>query len=129
VDNKSDSNKTLLGMEATFEITALKKRIQQLEEENHKLKQILKDNDLEEEIEGLTQTVTDEEFICVNEIRKLKELSEKGLFTENEAKVLDILYKNLRAIRGQSPVDKSSKSNKKADVAELFKIVEGSKGS
>jgi len=116
-------------MEATFEITALKKRIQQLEEENHKLKQILKDNDLEEEIEGLTQTVTDEEFICVNEIRKLKELSEKGLFTENEAKVLDILYKNLRAIRGQSPVDKSSKSNKKADVAELFKIVEGSKGS
>ena len=129
MDNKSDSNKTLLGMEATFEITALKKRIQQLEEENHKLKQILKDNDLEEEIESLTQTVTDEEFICVNEIRKLKELSEKGLFTENEAKVLDILYKNLRAIRGQSPVDKSSKSNKKADVAELFKIVEGSKGS
>lgn len=115
-------------MEATFEITALKKRIQELESENSKLKGILKDNDLEDEIKDLTETLSDEEFICVNEIRKLKELSEKGLFTEQEAKVLDILYKNLRAIRGQSPIEKSSKNTKKPNVAELFKIVEGSKG-
>ena len=128
MDNKSDSNKSLLGMEATFEITALKKRIQELESENSKLKGILKDNDLEDEIKDLTETLSDEEFICVNEIRKLKELSEKGLFTEQEAKVLDILYKNLRAIRGQSPIEKSSKNTKKPNVAELFKIVEGSKG-
>lgn len=128
MDNKSDSNKSLLGMEATFEITALKKRIQDLESENAKLKGILKDNDLEDEIKDLSEVLSDEEFICVNEIRKLKELSEKGLFTEQEAKVLDILYKNLRAIRGQSPIEKSSKNTKKPNVAELFKIVEGSKG-
>jgi len=118
---KSDSNE-LIKAETDFEIVSLRKRIQEIESENQKLKQILKENDLEEYLDGIVQRLTDEEFICVNEIRKLKELSEKGLFTENEAKVLDILYKNLRSIRGLQPAKETKQ--KKADVSELFKIVE-----
>lgn len=110
-------------MEVSFELASLRKRIQELESENTNLKKVLKDNDLEQELEAFTTPLLDEEFICVNEISKLKILSEKGLFTENEAKILDILYKNLRAIRGQTPTEKS-KSKKKPDIAELFRIVQ-----
>ena len=88
--------------------------------------QFLVDNDLDEDIE--IDIISDEEAICINEIRKLKQLSDNGSFGKNEAIVLDLLYKNLRMIRGASP-DKVKKSSKKVDKAELFKIVEGNKNA
>jgi len=123
VDNKLDSK----DMEVAFEIKSLRKRIQELEVENTKLKKVLTDNDLADEIANIPE-ISDEEFICVNEIKKLRTLSETGFLEEAEVKMLDILHKNLRAIRGMSPMDKESKKLKKADVKELFKIVEGNKG-
>lgn len=123
MDNKLDSN----NLEAAFEIKSLRKKIQELEEENIKLKQVLKDNDLLDELDSAVNTMSNEEFICVNEIRKIKELSENGFLEEEDVRKLDILYKNLRAIRGQSPIEKDSKKTKKADVTELLKIVEGGK--
>lgn len=125
MDNKLDSNRTL-ELETAFEIKSLRKKIQELETENEKLLKVLQDNDLLEEVANVKQKMSDEEYICINELRKLKELSETSFLEEEDVRKLDILYKNLRAIRGMSPVEKN-KSNKKADVAELFKIVEGNK--
>lgn len=112
-------------LEAAFEIKSLRKKIQELESENQKLKQILIDNDLMDEVKEVSTTLSDEEFICINEIRKIKELSENGFLEEEDVRKMDILYKNLRAIRGQAPAEKENKKLKKADVKELFKIVEG----
>jgi TolA-binding protein len=111
--------------ELEFEIKALREKIKQLEIESTKLKTIIKDNDLDEEVD--VSIISDEEAICVNEIRKLKALSDNGQFGKNEAIVLDLLYKNLRMIRGAAP-DKGSKKSKKVDKAELFKIVDNNNG-
>jgi hypothetical protein len=105
--------------ELIFEIKALRKKLADLELENDKLKKIVIDNDLDENDEF----ITDEEFICINEIRKLKQLSEQSGLTKDDVQALDILHKNLRMIRGKSTEGKKS-SKKKASVAELFKIVE-----
>ena len=107
--------------ELEIEVAALRDRIKALGEEVYTLKKIIKENDFE----MTSATMSDEERICVNEISNLKQLSDSGLFTKNEAIILDLLYKNLRIIRGLSE-DKSGKKQKKADVTELFKIIEGS---
>ena len=117
---ESDSN-DVINMESEFELKALKKRILELEREVAKLVEIIKANDLEDEIDNIDHT-SDEEFICINEIHKLKDLSDKGLFTQEEAKTLDILYKNLRMIRGLSS-DKPKGKVKEADIGKLLEIV------
>lgn len=121
MDKQLDSKE----LEVAFEIKSLRKKIQDLESENQKLKQILIDNDLMDEVKEVSTTLSDEEFICINEIRKIKELSENGFLEEEDVRKMDILYKNLRAIRGQAPAEKENKKLKKADVKDLFKIVEG----
>ena len=114
---KSDSD----NMAESFKLKVLKEEVQKLQDENDKLKRIIKENDIEDVDSEVV--ISDEEYICVNEIKKLKKLSELGSFTQEEAKTLDILYKNLRMIRGMSE-DTNKKRNKKVDVKELFKIVE-----
>lgn len=121
MDKQLDSKE----LEVAFEIKSLRKKIQDLESENQKLKQILIDNDLMDEVKEVSTNLSDEEFICINEIRKIKELSENGFLEEEDVRKMDILYKNLRAIRGQAPAEKENKKLKKADVKDLFKIVEG----
>jgi hypothetical protein len=119
-----DSNsKGIDNMAAKFEIKALNKKIKELEQKNYKLEQLIREHGLEDEAE-VENTMSDEEYICVNEISNLKKLSENGQFTEQDAKVLDILYKNLRMIRGQSTDESKKKKHKKLNKAELFKIVE-----
>ena len=105
-----------------IEIEALRKRLFELEQENAKLKQIMRDNDIEDS----DLTMSDEESICINEIRNLRDLSNVGSFGKEEAQILDLLYKNLRLIRGLS-TEKIGKKQKPIDVKELFKIVEGNK--
>lgn len=121
---KLDSD--LQEMEVSFEIASLNKQIENLSIENQKLKKALQDNDIE--IEGIKSELSDEELICVNEIKKLKHLSDIGSFTQEEAKTLDILYKNLRLIRGlHNHLEGKSKSNSKIQTSELFKIVTNEK--
>tara|TARA_R100001086_G_scaffold215289_1_gene131428 strand:+ start:1583 stop:1948 length:366 start_codon:yes stop_codon:yes gene_type:complete len=120
--NHSDFNE----MELQFEIKALRDKIKTLEEENINLRKVVEANDLTDELDELT--ISDEEYICVQEIKKLKELSDNKAFTGDDAKTLDILYKNLRMIRGLT-VDNLNKKRKpkKTDTAQLFKIVEENK--
>ena len=106
--------------DAGAELLALNKRISDLESENGRLKQIIKDNDLEDEIDDVDCTSL-EEKICVKGIRYIAELVESQDFDDKDVKNFDILYKNLRAIRGQSP--STVKKGKGASVADLLKIV------
>lgn len=110
--------------DAEFEISVLKKKLIELESENQKMKQVILDNELEEEIEGLS-SISEEEYICVKGIGHLKKLFENGSFTKDDTQQLDILIKNLRMIRGQSSKKSKSKKLKSEDVAELFSIVKG----
>jgi len=115
---KLDSNE----LAKDIEIQALKDEVNSLREENTKLKKILSENEIDDEIDK-ELLISDEESICINEIKKLKKLSDIGGLTHEDVKTLDILHKNLRMIRGLS-VDGPKKSKKTASVQELFKIVE-----
>jgi hypothetical protein len=106
--------------DAGAELLALNKRISDLESENGRLKQIVKDNNLEEEIEDIDCTSL-EEKICVDGIRYIASLVESQDFDDKDVKNFDVLYKTLRTIRGQSP--SSAKKGKGASVSELLKIV------
>jgi len=106
--------------DAGRELLALNKRISDLEAENGRIKQVIKDNDLEDELDGLDCTSL-EERICINGIRYIAQLVEAQDFDQNDIKNFDILYKTLRSIRGMSAP--SSKKTKVADVSELLKIV------
>jgi hypothetical protein len=111
--------------ELQIELEALRKEINKLKEENDQLKQIIVENDLEDQI-GEVSFKSPEQKICEDGIKHLATLFENGTFDKNDAANFDILHKNLRLIRGQS-VDTKSKKTKKADVKELLKIVEGTK--
>lgn len=114
------------GMAEAFEVKALNKKINELQDYVKRLESIIKENELEDEL-GKEIAMSDEEYICVNEIANLKMLSENGQFTEQDAKTLDILHKNLRMIRGQSVDENKKRNKKKLNKAELFKIVESKK--
>lgn len=108
--------------ELELEIVALRNKLKQLENENNRLKQILTENDLSNEI--FNTFISPEEQICIDGILHLKQLFENGTFSKDDAVIFDTLHKNLRMIRGKS-VDTSGKKSKKADIKELFSIVDG----
>lgn len=109
--------------DAEFEIKTLQKKILELESENQKMKQVIVDNELEDEIEGL-DSISEEEYICVKGIGHLKKLFDSGNFTKDDVQQLDLLIKNLRLIRNQDTgKKKSSKKVKTDNIAELFEIV------
>jgi hypothetical protein len=105
-----------------FEVNSLKKKVKELEKENLNLKQVIKDNDLEDEIEEVN-FVSDEEEICINGIMHLKKLYENGTFEKNDTQQLEILVKLLMQIRGKAPAKSTSSKIDNKKVADLFKIV------
>jgi hypothetical protein len=105
---------------ASAEVERLKKKVAELEIELAKAHSILRDNDLEEE----TANISDAEVICVNEIHKLKVASDHGILTLEDVKVLDLLVKNLLAIRGKPIEEKKDKKKGTKSVAELLSIVD-----
>ena len=102
---------------------SLKRKLIELEAKVAHYENILEENDLLD----TPKTVSKEEYICLKEIEKLKQVSDKGAFTLEDTKVFDLLVKNLLAIRGKAPVEKESKKGKRGPmpVADLLKIVEG----
>lgn len=84
-----------------------------------KYEQILIENDLLE----LVDRVSDAEAICIRELQKLNELSaQRGLSIE-DAKIFDILHKNLVLAREKQGSRKKGKKEKEVSVAELLSIV------
>lgn len=99
---------------------ALVKKLTEIEKEKEKLLQIIKDNDLEDQLD-FTVTLSDEEHICVTEIKRYKDVVDLRPLADEEVKNLDTLFKILRTIRtGKDP---SPKKQKKINVADLLKVV------
>lgn len=110
-------------VEKISEVQILKNDIAKLESEKEKMIAIIKNNDLEDLIEG-EHIVLPEEAICINEIRNLKKLSDEGLFGSDEAKIFDIIAKNYRIIKGLISDDKSKKKKmSRKELGKLFEIV------
>jgi len=103
----------------SLEIERLKKRVAELEIELAKAQEILKENDLLEEV----SIISDAEAICANEINKLKIASDNGILTLEDVKILDILHKNLLLARGKPVEEKKDKKRGAKSVAELLSIV------
>jgi hypothetical protein len=106
-----------------LEISKLRKKVAELEIELTKAQEVLKDNDLLEEV----AKVSDTEAICTNEIGKLRMASDNGILTLEDVKILDLLVKNLLAIKGKAPAEGAAKKKGKTSVADLLKIVDGVK--
>jgi len=98
----------------------VKQEFEDLRKENLELKKTLWEYGIEE-----VSHISDEEFICLSEINKLKKISENDNLSEQEVRMFDLLNKNLRIIRGQT--EKKAPKGKKMSKADLLKIVDGGK--
>ena len=103
---------------AEFEVAALKTEIEKLKNELIKYKILLNEIDSE----ANPDIVTDEEAICVEQIRKIKENSSKRQLSTDEVKKLDILHKNLKLARGQDTRIAARNQAGKMTAAELANI-------
>lgn len=119
----NSANKRTIMSFPEIEIERLKKRITELEMELAKARSVLEDNDLVEEI----PTISNEEAICISEINKLRIASVNGILTLEDVKILDLLVKNLLAIRGKSVTEEKPKKKGTKSVAELLSIVKEKK--
>lgn len=95
-------------------------KLNSLKLENAKLRLLLQENGIAED--GLS-SISDVEAICIDQIKKLKDIATNGLLSETDTKILDILYKNLRLARGLTVEKQTDKKAKKASTEELFKII------
>ena len=102
------------------ELKALKERISAVEAENGKLKDVIIENDLQDELEGINFTSVEEQ-ICIDGIRHIAMLVRDQDYSDRDIKNYDILLKNLRQMRGK--IDSMVKPTKKESTAELLKIV------
>lgn len=114
----------ILDMELEMELQALRKEIDKLKSEIETYKKVIKDNELEDEIEGFVG-MSSEEKICLDGIKHLAEFFKNGDFTKDDTSNFDVLHKNLRMIRGQNTDSKKRKGKFNKD--EALAIVEGFK--
>ena len=121
-DNMDDFD---LGKEQTEGLESLKKQLSELEIQNEKLKEIIRDNDLEDELEDINVSSM-EEKICYNGIRYIASLVEAQDFDDKDIRNFDTLFKVLRTIQGKS--QPSTKKMKKTDITDALKIVKGING-
>jgi hypothetical protein len=107
-----------------LELEKLKKQVRELSLQIEKYKALLKENDVDLEEQP---SISNEELICVAEIAKLKEMSDKGGLMIEDVKILEILVKTLLSVRGKAPEPEKKKAGART-VGELLSIVnQGSK--
>lgn len=90
----------------------------ELQKEVLRLRKIVESYGLEEEMH-----ITNIEYICQKELDNLKHQAMVGGLTSDQAKVFDLLHKNLRMARGH--VDKKEVPTKSLTEGELLKLVKG----
>ena len=99
--------------------------IQELREENRKLKKALHDLvPIVEKKKKAGEEITPEETICHLELSKILLISMERELDLNETKKLDLLEKNLYILQGKTPRKKKQSVDKKISEAELLHIVE-----
>ena len=114
---EKNSCSSLSDMEKDFVIEELRKSVKELSRKVSEYEKTLQSYDIDE-----IELISDIEYICVEEIKKLKVLSDAGGLTDVDVKNLDVLHKNLRQVRGQD-VSKKKPKTKETSVAELLSIV------
>ena len=124
MSEKDDNQEQFEFSDSEFEISRLKKEILELETLVQRMKQVITDNELQEELKDIDFT-SDSEQICVTGISQILDLVEKGVASDSDIKNFDILYKNLRLVRGQEVPSGKGKKLKTKNVAELISIVKG----
>ena len=97
----------------------LAKKLADAENLIERLKEVIVDNELEDELEDIDVTSL-EEKICMDGIRHIAELVQSQQYDDKDVKNFDVLYRTLRSIRGKTP---SGNSKKKTSKADLLKIV------
>ena len=99
------------------QLKTLKDRIEELEAEVYTLQKTLVEYGIED-----ISTIDDVEAICVKGIKDLKIIADTSGLTQEEAKTLDLLHKNLRLARN---LEQKEAKGKKKSVDELLKVIEG----
>jgi len=122
MSKKDKSDDQYIIEDLQFKIQGLEESLVKKEDELRVLKEVIKVNDLESEVEGVS-LITDEERICIKGIEYLAKLFESGAFSKDDAQTYDILHKNLRMIRGLSMEDKKKRPQNLKSAKELLKIV------
>ncbi len=101
-----------------LELRNLQKQLNETKVENSRLKEVIRDNELEDEVDFDCSSV--EEGICINGINHIALLVEAHDYDKKDVESFEKLYNILRSIRGKAP---AGKKKVKGDVAELLKIV------
>ena len=105
-----------------LELRALKKELTEAQIENSRLKEIITDNELQDELDFDCTSV--EENICINGINSIAALVRDQNFQKSDVESFEKLFNILRSLRGKAP---ASKKGNKTSVKDLLKIVEGQK--
>lgn len=119
MDGETENN--VIDAEQEFELIALRNEIEKLKNEVIKYKILLNEVDNE----ASPSFVSDEEVICVEQIRKLKNESAKRDLSTDEVKKLDILHKNLKLARGQGIRVGAKNQAGQLSAVDLAKIAKG----
>lgn len=111
----------IIGSEKDFEIAALRSELKKVTNELTKYRVLLDEVDSE----ANPNIVSDEEVICIQEIRKLKEASDHRQLSTDEAKRLDLFHKNLKLARGENTRVGSKNTAKGLTQTELENLAKG----
>ena len=102
-------------------INTLTAENEQLKAENTHLKQLLSSIPKGGTINNFP--ISEEELICIEQISKLKDSSEKRELTLDEIKKLDLLHKNLKMIRDNVVIDVKPSKQKSLSSDKLLSII------
>ena len=98
-------------------------KINKLEAELVVLKEVIKENGLEDEVPELS-LMSVEEKICLDGINHIAALIESGDFSKDDVNNFNTLYNVLRSIKGK---EGTSKKKPKGEVKDLLKAITGGK--
>lgn len=119
----SDKEDKKIKYDPELELRNLQKQLNEVKAENSRLKEVILDNDLEEELDFDCTSV--QEIICVNGINHIAQLVEAHDYDKKDVESFEKFFNILRAIRGKTPA--GNKKVKSGEVAELLKIYDGEK--
>lgn len=104
-----------------LELEKLRKDNAELKEKLIRYEEVLKKNNLLE----VAPTVSDAEQIAIDQIIRLKRVSDSGLtFDMETVKIFEIVVKTLLLARGKAPVEekKTKKREEKHDIGKLLQL-------
>jgi hypothetical protein len=119
MEKKNNSSSNCSCGEYLIQIQKLMDELDFFKNQCTRLKIIVDDNGLGEEV----GKVSDAEVICTEQISKLLEISKESVFSQEDAKTLDILHRNLKLARGEKVKQDSNSSTKKLSDKDLLNLL------